>query len=387
MRDISIKHFGPIDEVNVNLGNLTILIGEQASGKSLFLQLLKLVLDKEHVLNILDGYNYVLGSNYNNILNLYLGEGMSDLWTDHSSVCYDGMDFSRDNLKHSEDVTSGSSVHEKLFYIPAQRILSISDGRPKNFMEFDTSTPYNLRFFSETLRLFFQYEINGDNILYPVGEKLKSMFNVSFDESIFHGGKVVIDKSSGQKKMRMHIANASLPFMTWSAGQKEFMPLLMAFYHLASDYINTSGRQKYQYVVIEEPEMGLHPQAIIDVIMQVVNFMAEGYKIIISTHSPVFVEFAWAFNLIRSVTDDTKRVSALAELLGISDKPEIYGVLSSISDKLINTYYFARTAKGVRSTDISTLDTFSDNTDISEWGGLSRFSTRAAEVVSKYISE
>lgn len=108
--------------------------------------------------------------------------------------------------------------------------------------------------------------------------------------------------------------------------------------------------------------------------------------VIISTHSPVFVEFNWDFNLIRLVTDNTKRVSALAELLYISDKPESCVMINGITDKLINTYYFARTANGVKSTDISTLNTFSDNSDISEWGGLSRFSTRAAEVVSKCIS-
>ena len=33
---IAVKNFGPIREVNVELGDLTVLIGAQASGKSLF---------------------------------------------------------------------------------------------------------------------------------------------------------------------------------------------------------------------------------------------------------------------------------------------------------------------------------------------------------------
>ena len=90
--------------------------------------------------------------------------------------------------------------------------------------------------------------------------------------------------------MRMEIGNMSLPSMTWSAGQKEFMPLLMAFYCLSDMGISSS----YKYVVIEEPEMGLHPSAIQTVLMQVIALMNAGYKVIISTHSPVLLDFAWA---------------------------------------------------------------------------------------------
>lgn len=37
------------------------------------------------------------------------------------------------------------NTKESVFYVPAQRILGISDGRPKNFMEFDGSAPYVLK--------------------------------------------------------------------------------------------------------------------------------------------------------------------------------------------------------------------------------------------------
>lgn len=37
---IAVENFGPIQEVNVELGDLTVLIGAQASGKSIFLQML-----------------------------------------------------------------------------------------------------------------------------------------------------------------------------------------------------------------------------------------------------------------------------------------------------------------------------------------------------------
>lgn len=45
--------------------------------------------------------------------------------------------------------------------------------------------------------------------------------------------------------------------------------------------------------------MGLHPQAIKSVILQVIDLISRDYKVIISTHSPVLLEFAWAYNLLK----------------------------------------------------------------------------------------
>lgn len=49
-----------IKSVDVNLGDLTILVGPQASGKSLFLELFKLVIDKNSIVETLRKYNYIL---------------------------------------------------------------------------------------------------------------------------------------------------------------------------------------------------------------------------------------------------------------------------------------------------------------------------------------
>lgn len=78
---IILKDFGPISTLDINLGDLTILIGAQASGKTLFLQMLKLLVDKDQIITTLNKYNYVTEGNVNNILNCYIGEGLSRLWT------------------------------------------------------------------------------------------------------------------------------------------------------------------------------------------------------------------------------------------------------------------------------------------------------------------
>lgn len=88
---------------------------------------------------------------------------MSEIWKRESHIKLDDKNYCRDSLLGAYT----KSVPETMFYIPAQRILSIADGRPKNFMEFDNSTPYVLRYFSETLRLFMQNGMGNPEAIFP----------------------------------------------------------------------------------------------------------------------------------------------------------------------------------------------------------------------------
>ena len=58
MNELKVENFGPIGKAHVEFGDLTILVGAQASGKSLFLELLKLLEDKEAIVETLKKYNY-----------------------------------------------------------------------------------------------------------------------------------------------------------------------------------------------------------------------------------------------------------------------------------------------------------------------------------------
>lgn len=375
MRHLQVQSFGPIEKAEVNFGDLTLLIGPQASGKSIFLQLLKLIVDKHFIVKTLQQYNYIWNKNPKNILEIYFGEGMANIWQSDSKILLDNKNYVKDYLLGSPDDTP-----EMLFYVPAQRILSISDGRPKNFMEFDMTTPYVLRQFSEILRRFLQNGMGQTTSVFPVNHHLKGQIRQAFNERIFHGGKVVMDERTGQKKMRLEVDDMSVPFMTWSAGQKEFMPLLMAFYCLTGPPSKVIKKEKYNYVVIEEPEMGLHPQAIKSVILQVIDLLAINYRVIISTHSPIFLEFAWAFNLLKNQRCDSE---ALYELFELKKSEATEKLFKDFITKTINTYYFSRKNNKVVSKDISSLDAGSEDIDVAEWGGISSFAGKTSEIVSK----
>ncbi|HND96736.1 MAG TPA: ATP-binding protein, partial [Chitinophagaceae bacterium] len=78
--NLKLKSFGPIEEANVTFGDLTLLVGPQASGKSIFIQLLKLIIDKKHIRKTLEQYNFIWSKDPNEILDRYFGEGMHGIW-------------------------------------------------------------------------------------------------------------------------------------------------------------------------------------------------------------------------------------------------------------------------------------------------------------------
>ncbi len=55
---LAVRNLGQIREGEVTFGDLTLLIGGQASGKSIFLQLLKLLVDRRQVLDNLESHGY-----------------------------------------------------------------------------------------------------------------------------------------------------------------------------------------------------------------------------------------------------------------------------------------------------------------------------------------
>ena len=381
---ITVKEFGPIQEVNAELGDLTVLIGAQASGKSLFLQMFKLIKDRVAIQKSLENYGFVVNNKLENLLNRYLGEGLSSMWTEKSEFILNDKVYTRECF---ERLPEGNPA-DKVFYIPAQRILSIADGRPKYFMEFSENDPFVLRKFSDTLRLLVQNGLGDSGVLFPLPNRLKSTIKRMYNKAIFHGGKIVFDEKGGQRKIAMDVENMHLPLMTWSAGQKEFMPLLMAFYCLSGPPQRVVNRKQYQYIILEEPEMGLHPLAIQTIILQMIELIHAGYKVVVSTHSPILLEFVWAYNYLKNIPEK-KRVGALCEVFGIqSSKKNNLNFLNDIYEKDIKTYYFSRNTSGkVEAKDISSLDVYSEDVAINEWGGLTQFSSKANEVVSKYMAQ
>jgi energy-coupling factor transporter ATP-binding protein EcfA2 len=379
MENIKVKSLGPIQEADINFGDLTLFVGPQASGKSILLQLIKLITDKNNIETKLENYGFVWGNNLDDNLERFFGEGVSGAWNKRTDIRFDGNSYSKSFLGPQKKTGELFLDREKTFYIPAQRVLCLNYGWPRFFKDFDDSVPYVLRDFSETLRQYLEIGFtHGESPIFPQKLVTHNYLTHSFNDSIFHGGEITVDLIT-KKRLKLNIDDLSLPFMTWSTGQKEFMPLLLAFKWL---YQTKSVRKKkgVNYVIIEEPEMGLHPEAIKSVILQIMDLVARGYRVIVSTHSPLLLEFAWAFNILKTEKAPSTAFDALFDI-HVSDKFNSF-FDDNLIDKNIKTYYFNRVNENVTVKDISSLDANSEDLAVAEWGGLSSFSSKANDIVS-----
>ena len=289
--NLSIKNIGQIKEASIDFGDLTVLVGQQATGKSIALQLLKLVIDAGQVQEEMARYGLDWSGNLPDFLDAYLGEGMRAIWNgDASSVYWEGNEFNLEKVaKRRRPFRS-----ENLFYIPAQRVLALRDGWPRPFTDYAPGDPFSVRQFSEKLRVLVEKEFKGES-LFPQSRRLKSEFRDLLERDVFSKFSLKVDKFRSQKRLILGAGKEGqdLPYMVWSAGQREFVPLLLGFYWLMPP-TKVSRRGEIKWVVLEELEMGLHPRAISVVLLLVFELVARGYRVILSTHSSQVLEAMWA---------------------------------------------------------------------------------------------
>jgi energy-coupling factor transporter ATP-binding protein EcfA2 len=389
MEHLKIKSLGPIKEANIKFGDLTLFVGPQASGKSILLQMVKLVMDRHNIPSILKQNNYEWGKKTDVFLDSFFGESMSAIWNADTSIEFDGQKYKQSSFLPKQGITD-SSRSEKLFYIPAQRVVTMNQGWPRNFGSFDIGDPFVLKQFSETVRVLMEKEtINGGSKhskVFPKPNRIKEPLRRILDEAIFHGASVESDNSSLKRRFILEVGNSKLPFMTWSAGQKEFMPLLLSLYYLMPS-AKVKLKDDIQAVIIEEPEMGLHPKAIQALMVVFLELIARGYKIIISTHSPVLLELLWAMNYIKNCKGTSADLFELFSQKNNSSNAAIKSTFDTvIKEKTFATYYFNQANDGVTIKDISTLDAGNDDNAISNWGGLTDFASKAGDIVSRLVA-
>ena len=374
---LTVENVGPIKQASVVFGDLTVLVGPQAAGKSVFLQVLKLLVDTAHIKKEFDRSGVDWQGDFKQFLDVYFGEGMRSVWTEKSLLDFGGVSgFSLSDFVES----AKSKVGESMFFIPAQRVLALRDGWPSAFNYYDASVPFALREFSEQLRLLVS-DMASEGTLFPVHRRLKTEFKDLLQQHVFGGYSLEVDHQRAQKRLVLKPAEGegSLPVAVWSAGQREFVPLLLGLYWLMVS-AGAPKRRGVEWVVIEELEMGLHPRAITVVLLMVVELMARGYRVCLSTHSTQVLEAVWVLRNLRASG------SSPASLLKLFDAPENPAMLEMAKKALkkdVKVYYFERD-KAAR--DISDLDPSAEDSIENAWGGLTEFSGRANEAVARAVA-
>ncbi|QEQ57248.1 AAA family ATPase [Chlorobium phaeovibrioides] len=381
MSSLSLFNIGQIKEAKVAFGDLTILVGDQATGKSLFLQMHKLTQDVGCIKDRLALYGYSY-DDFKAFLSLYLGEGMENVWGGDSELLIGDKPY---DLVGKWKSSRASAM--KNFYIPAQRVMMMEYGFAKPFTSFDISYPYVLKDFSELIRFDLDKLYAKKGNIFPQPNKLRAELRDVVSRHIYRGGAIKIKLLGSKKQLVMEIDKHDYAVGSWSAGQKEFAPLLFGLYW-ALPGAKISRRDKVSSITIEEPEMGLHPNAVVDTMLLVLELLSRGYKVNLSTHSNTVLELFWAIGEIKKQQKKVDAESRFLDLFGLGKNAGLRDFAKTILTKRIRIYYFESDGDNKTTVrDISRLEVEGPDEEGREWGGINRFSSRVSSVVSSMYGE
>lgn len=214
---------------------------------------------------------------------------------------------------------------------------------------------------------------------------LKKAYRDLIDEAVFHGGTVGLEQDAQHTKRLMLKHGASpIPFMTWTAGQREFTPLLLGLYHLLPPRKRIK-QPDIEWVIIEEPEMGLHPKAVSVVLLLVLDLLWRGYRVALSTHSSHVLTALW---MLRRLREHAARWQLVCRAFDLEPSQQLKKVAESALERTYCVYHLAFDEDGrVRAQDISELDPMSEDERMAGWGGLTEFSSRFGDAVRDAVNE
>lgn len=374
---LTIRNFAQIAEADINFGDLTVLVGAQGTGKSLALQWLKVAIDGKQVVTQLQQAGH--RADKTEVIDLIFGVGMGPAWTAESEVQFEGRSITPKNIGRR------GNGREKVFFIPAHRSMLISDGWAAPFQKLTPDTPVVARIFSQNLFDRFSARDAGD--LFPLKRVLKQEYREVINDAVFHGGAVAIEEDPQQRARRLRLTHgkARLPFMTWTAGQREFTPLLLGLYHLLPPR-KLLKQPDIDWVIIEEPEMGLHPQAVSVVLLLVLDLLWRGYKVVLSTHSPHVLTAVW---MLQRLKQHGARWQLVCDAFDVKSAQALRRVAEAALHKTYRVHVLAYDASDskVHSKEISGLDPDSDDPTESGWGGLTGFSSKFGSAVRTAVNE
>ena len=132
--------------------------------------------------------------------------------------------------------------------------------------------------------------------------------------------------------------------------------------------------------MIEEPELGLHPIAVFALGHAVLHLMARGYRVAISSHSPLMLDFAWTLRRLKKLhLKDSHNLKHWRDALEINRH-----LAEQLTASTVRTYYLGYQSNNrVLCQDISELSMNSDNPAEAAWGLMEEDSSRMADIVSQ----
>ena len=192
---LTMQNVGPIRSADVTFGDLTVIVGPQATGKSIFLQTLKLVLDRPAIHDTFKRYNVTFNGDASAFLGGYFGKGMAAAWREESSrLSWEGVAHTLPDLARP---SRAKQRDERLFLIPAQRVMGLSNGVTQHFGQFNYGDPFALRYFSDKIHDLVQNELGAKTQLFPQPNRLDASLRKPIEQHLYGGSRLALDAAGG----------------------------------------------------------------------------------------------------------------------------------------------------------------------------------------------
>ena len=380
---ITVKNFMVIKEATMKCGDITVLVGEQATGKSLLAKLRYFFWDYQqdlrhsvifHSLHGLKGdctkghkedkINFFneLFPNIKNIKNefaLFFESGDisisikkdkndSEIKIEHSKGLKNFTKGVQDIAnKNHHDGSITMSVTEldfnsipSVLYVPASRLFfaTIQDNP---FQFFDKKT-YSFDSLLRTFGSFWVKQKKGFSKDFKDSKKSDTWFNNA--RTILAGDYVYKDETDYIKTTW----GETVELKDASSGQQEVLPLLAAIKGFPT------SREKNQLLIIEEPEAHIYPTAQRVLMKMIAEFAREkGRKVMITTHSPYIP--TCVNNEIQIAMNEQDPLDVKAYYVSDRTAQDIYlkkedmmdtDQIDSVSEELMSEYYDALKESG-----------------------------------------
>jgi len=313
-----IKNFGPIKEMNLDLGKITILIGEQASGKSTVAK----------VLAICRFFSYLIEDSPYDIVNgkskfcrtALVDWGLEDYETDDTYIEYESADYSvtieqrlisgNSFSSHYEEGESPEIIEfEYKALVPDLKgksnrfndlLTSLDELKPKK-SKFEISADWSIphSFLSTDVK-----SVMNNPFYFPTERGLQSIFSLGtagkdLGDRLYEQLGMLNRISSGFKNateiepLNIHYVNENGVGKVRKSGEDNFYRLSTGAsgYQSATPIVLTvkhySSIKRKRTFIVEEPEQNLFPVAqkkLVDFLTGAVNM--DGHQVLLTTHSP-----------------------------------------------------------------------------------------------------
>jgi len=265
MDRLIVKNFGPLKDIDIELNNINIFIGENGSGKSVLAKIITIVLNSSIVDNQLI-FKKFMDFNIN-----YIDENSVIIYTKDEQTLF---------ILENKTVKIQLNRINTSKYIPAERnLISIFNKYVTTFITADIPLPkFLLNFSSEYTRAREAYrELEFLNVKY---------------------------RNSGEDRIYYNNKN-SLKLEHSSSGIQSALPLYLTVKYFA---------QKHRTIIIEEPEQNLFPKAQKETVEYIIEQIGEENQLFMMTHSP-YILTALNNLILANDVKEQKGVEALEGLV------------------------------------------------------------------------